>query len=89
MAKTNEQKTAASSVAKTSGLGSRDWRGHTVWFCLTPGCVADSEVKANIERHIKRGKHRIAGKVVKTAPRGQEVPTPVVADDDDDQDGDD
>jgi len=85
MAKTNEQKTAASSVAKTSGLGSREWRGHTVWFCLTPGCVADSEVKANVERHIQRGKHRIAGSTTK--PVAPVADSPV--DDDDDQDGDD
>ena len=57
-----------SKAPSKKGVGSRDWRGHTVFFCLTPGCVADSEVRGNIERHVQRGKHRIHGKIVKSAP---------------------
>jgi hypothetical protein len=80
-------KNEAKASGAKKGIGTRDWRGSTVFFCLTPGCVADSEVKANIERHIQRGKHRIAGSPTKSVAPVAEAP--VAQDDSDDTDGDD
>jgi len=40
-------------------IGSRDWRGQTVFFCqVVPGCPFDSESEAVVRAHIATGNHR-------------------------------